>query len=255
MGFGLVLSGGGTRGIAHLGLLKVLEEIGVKPSIISGCSSGAIAGALYASGYSPDEILGIVKQIKPRKIIRPALKKTGLLKMDVTETLYHQYITKDSFEELSIPLYVAATNLQLGETKYFSTGELIRPLMASSSVPVLFDPVCIGDQCYVDGGLLNNFPVEIIKDKCDKVLGFHCNPVDEHFKLTNIKSMIERTFLLTINANASIQMKSCDMVVEPPGLKKYKVFSFNNSDELFDIGYQYGKSIEDQLRAFFDGMI
>lgn len=250
MNVGLVLSGGGTRGIAHLGLLKVFDEIGLKPSVISGSSSGAIIGALYASGYTPDEILEIIKQIKLLKILRPALRKTGLLKMDVTETLYHQFITKNSFEELSIPLIVTATDLQLGATEYFSTGELIRPLMASSSVPVLFDPVRIGGRCYVDGGLLNNFPVEILRDKCEKIIGFHCNPVDEKFEMSSIKSMIERTFLLTINANAKTQRDFCDLVVEPPALKKHKVFSLNKADEIFGIGYKHGKSIEDQLRPF-----
>lgn len=250
MNVGLVLSGGGTRGIAHMGLLKVFDEIGLRPSIISGSSSGAIIGALYASGYTPDEILEIIKEIKLLKILRPALRKTGLLKMDVTESLYHQFITRNSFEELSIPLIVSATDLQLGETEYFSTGELIRPLMASSSVPVLFDPVRIADKYYVDGGLLSNFPVEILKDKCEKIIGFHCNPVDEKFEISGIKSMIERTFLLTINANAKIQMEFCDLVVEPPALKKHKVFSFNKADEIFEIGYKHGKDIEDQLRSF-----
>lgn len=250
MKIGIVLSGGGSRGIAHLGILKAFEEMGIKPNIISGCSSGAIIGALYASGYTPDQILQIIKDIKLLKIIRPALKKTGLLKMEVTKALYHQYISDNSFENLQIPLIVTVTDLQTGKTQYFSSGELILPVMASSSMPVFFDPVRINGKCYVDGGLLNNFPCEILLGKCDKIIGFHSNPVDEAFELTNIRAVIERTFLLTINANAKTQAEFCDFIIEPPLLKRHRVFAFHKADEIFQIGYEYTLSIQDQLQSF-----
>lgn len=250
MKVGIVLSGGGSRGIAHLGILKALEEIGIKSDIISGSSSGAIIGALYAGGFTPDQILDIIKEIRLLKIMRPALKKTGLLKMDITEALYYKYLPDNSFESLRIPLIVTATDIQVGKTEYFFTGELIRPVMASTSVPVIFDPVRINGKCYVDGGLLNNFPAEILLGKCDKIIGAHCNPVDENFGLTNIRAMIERTFLLTINANAKTQEEFCDFIIEPPQLKTHKVFALNKADEVFQIGYDYTMSIQDQLKSF-----
>ena len=160
MKLGLVLSGGGSRGIAHLGILKVLDEIGIQIDAIAGSSSGAIAGALYASGYSPDDILKIVEETSFLKLIRPAISKTGLLKMDSAEWLYTQYIKKNTFEDLRIPLTITATDLCRGKTVYFSRGELIRPLMASTCIPVMFEPISVNDKLFVDGGLLNNFPAE-----------------------------------------------------------------------------------------------
>ncbi len=247
MKIGIVLSGGGSRGIAHLGIIKALEELGIVISIISGCSSGAILGALYSAGHTPEEILAIVKEIKFYKILRPAISKTGLLKMDGTEAIYAKYIPADDFSELNIPLIVAATDLKAGKTVYFSKGHLIRALMASSCMPVIFEPVLFENCLYVDGGLLNNFPAQILVGKCDKIIGSHSNPVDEDFVVTSFKSMIERTFLLTINANAYPQRKYCDLFLEPPLLKTYKVFDTGKMDEIYQIGYDYVWQMKDQL--------
>lgn len=250
MKVGIVLSGGGSRGIAHLGIIKGLEELGVKISVISGSSSGAILGALFGCGYTPDEILQIILDIKFFKILRPAMSKTGLLKMDGTEAIYSKHIPADDFAELKVPLIVNATDIQSGKIVYFSEGQLIRALMASSCIPVIFEPVLFKGRLYVDGGLLNNLPAQILIGKCDKILGCHTNPIDENFAVTNVKAMIERTFLLSINANAYPQRRYCDLFIEPPLLKTYKVFATGKLDEIFRIGYDYIMSIKDQLKPF-----
>lgn len=247
---GIVLSGGGSRGIAHLGVLKALEELEIKITAISGSSSGAIIGALYGSGYTPDEILQIVLDIKFLRILRPAISIRGLLKMDGLEAIYFKYIKVNSFESLKTPLIVTATDLQSGKTTYFSKGELIRPLMASSCVPVIFEPVSYQDRLYVDGGLINNLPSRVLVGKCDKIIGSHTNPIDENFTRGNVRSLIERTFLLSINANAYPQKKYCDLFIEPPLLKTYKVFDTGKLEEIFKIGYEYTLSIQDQLKPF-----
>ena len=254
MKLGLVLSGGGSRGIAHLGILKVLDEIGIQIDAIAGSSSGAIAGALYASGYSPDDILEIIQETSFLKLIRPAISKTGLLKMDSAEWLYTKYIKKNTFEDLHTPLTLTATDLCRGKTVYFSKGELIRPLMASTCIPVVFEPISVNGKLFVDGGLLNNFPAEALVGTCDKIIGLHCNPVDDTFKVMNMKTMLERTFLLTINANAYSRRKYCDFFIEPPNLKTYKVFDLGRAEEIFQIGYDYAKTLEEELTRFWDNL-
>ena len=249
MKIGLVLSGGGSRGVAHLGVIKALEEAGITISMISGSSSGAIAGALYGSGHSPEKIVEIVRDIKPLKLFRPAISKSGLLKMDSTELIYRQHILDDTFEALSIPLIVAATDLCQGKTVYFSEGKLIRRLMASTCIPVVFDPVEVDGKLYLDGGLLNNFPAEVLTGQCDKIIGSHCNPIDENFRSGNFKTILERTFLLTINANAYPRRRFCDIFIEPPALKTFKVFDMARADEIFRIGYDYAKGMQDEFLA------
>ncbi|WKN42057.1 patatin-like phospholipase family protein [Tunicatimonas pelagia] len=248
---GLVLSGGGARGIAHLGVLKVLDELGIKIGAITGSSSGAIAGALYASGYSPDDILRIINETNFFRLIRPAISKTGLLKMDSAEWLYDKYLPKNSFEELKIPLTINATDLRKGKTVYFSKGELIRPLMASTCIPVMFEPISFQHQLYVDGGLLNNFPAEALIGSCDKLIGLHCNPIDDTFKVMNIRTMLERTFLLTINANSYSRRKYCDFFIEPPALNTYHIFDLGKANEIFQIGYNYARELEAELTQFW----
>ena len=252
MKIGLVLSGGGSRGIAHLGVIKFLEELQIPMYVISGSSSGAIAGALYSYGYRPEEILNIIREIKLLKLLKPAISKKGLLRMEATETLFRNYIKEDDFSSLRIPVTVAATDLCKGKSVYFTHGELVRPLMASSCIPVIFDPIKIGDSWYVDGGILNNFPTSPLLSSCDKIIGSHSNPVDETFQLGNVKTMFERTFLLAINSNSYNSVKDCDIFLEPPGLKKVKVFDLNRAKEIFDIGYEYARSREADILGLLD---
>ena len=176
---GIALSGGGVRGVAHLGVLKALNENGIFPNRFSGSSAGAIAGALYCSGHSPEEILEIIVKTNYFKFLKPAISWTGILKMDLIPELFVKYLKENSFESLKIPLTIAATDLRRAKVVYFSQGELIKPLMASSCIPGMFDPILIDGHHYIDGGVLNNLPVEPLDGVCDVVIGVNCNHLPE----------------------------------------------------------------------------
>ena len=117
---GIVLSGGGARGIGHLGVLKALEEFGIVPTHISGTSAGAIAGAFYAAGYKVNEILGILKKGQIFSFSNLLMKRQGLFAMKGFHDIYLECFPTNSFEDLKIPLYVAATDILKGELVYFS---------------------------------------------------------------------------------------------------------------------------------------
>ena len=140
---GLVLSGGGARGISHLGVLKALEEYKVKIEKIAGTSSGAVIGALYSCGFSPEKILDLIVSTSFFRLLRPALKMTGLLSMEGIGKLISTYINDRSFSDLKIPLVVAATNINRGETTYLSNGKILPAVLASSCIPVIFNPIMI----------------------------------------------------------------------------------------------------------------
>ncbi len=252
MKIGLAISGGGARGIAHLGMVKALQEFKVPIDIISGTSSGAIAGALLGSNYAPDQILEIISELRFFKFLKPAISKTGLLRMDSTESLFRKYFQTDDFSAINIPLIICATDLCEGRSVYFSEGPLIRPLMASSCIPVVFDPINIDGKLFVDGGILNNFPTQPLLGRNIKIIGLHSNPVDQSFKVSNVKTMFERTFLLAINANSYHHINHCDLYLEPPGLKKIKVSDLKKAKEIFDIGYQYALSREADIKKLLD---
>ena len=151
---GLVLSGGGARGFAHLGLIQALNEAGIFPDVISGTSAGALVGVLYADGYNPKEILKLMNAGSRFDLMRPALPREGLLQINGIAKILKTSLRAKSFSELKIPLFVSATDLNNGKAVYFSEGELLEPVIASASIPVLFQPVKINNISYVDGGVL-----------------------------------------------------------------------------------------------------
>ena len=235
---GIALSGGGIRGLAHLGVLKALNEAGIHPDYVSGTSAGAIAGTLYCYGYTPDEIFELIVKTKFFKFLRPAISWKGILTMEVIEPLYGQYIQTNNFSELKIPLFIAATNLSKGHITYFSEGEIIRPLMASSCIPGVFDPIIMHDELYVDGGVLNNMPIDPLEELCQIIIGVNCNHLPEVHDVSNMRKMIERSVILAMNCNVYNRKPRCDYFIEPPGLAHFGVFDIKRAREIFDAGYQ-----------------
>lgn len=235
---GIALSGGGVRGVSHLGILKALNQHGIFPNRFSGSSAGAIAGALYCSGLEPDEILEIIIKTNYFKFLKPAISWTGILKMDSVEELYAKYLPTNNFADLKIPLTVVAVDIKRAKVVYFSEGELIKPLMASSCIPGMFDPMEINKVFYVDGGVLNNLPVEPLEGICETIIGVNCNHLPIEHNIKNIKSLIERTVIMSMNYNAYSRKNSCDYFIEPQGLARYGVLDIKKAKEIFEAGYQ-----------------
>lgn len=240
MKVGLVLSGGGARCIAHLGMLKVLEENDVKVDYISGASAGSIAGALYSYGYTPDEILDIILNTNFMKFLKPAFNWRSLLKLESAAPFLREILPEDSFESLKIPLTIAMTNLHKAKVKYVSKGPLVKPIIASCSIPVVFDPVTIKDTQYIDGGILDNLPVKPAKKNTDFVIAFHANPIAGDYKMSNWRDLMERSLLMAISSATYLKKKKCDIFWEPPELQAFKVFDFKKAKDLYEIGYNYG---------------
>lgn len=249
MKIGLALSGGGARGIAHLGVIKALEEFGIRPAIISAVSSGAVAGALYATGYNPEEILEIIVSASLIRLMRPAVRGAGLLRLERLESLFSQYLKENCFEKLAFPLVIGTTNINTGQTAYFSSGEIIKPLLASCCIPVMFEPVRIGESLYVDGGLLNNLPVEPLLGHCDYVIGVHTNPYNVNQPLSSVRAVLERSLLLAISNNIKERIPLCHLFIEPIQLSQFRVLDLSKAKAIFDVGYQHTLAMADQLTA------
>jgi NTE family protein len=166
---GVILSGGGARGFAHAGILKALNEAGIYPDVISGVSAGAIVGAFYADGFSPVEIFKIFSQNKKFfNYAKISVPKSGLFRTIGLEENLSENLRAKTFEDLKIPLFIAATNMNIGKIEYFNSGDLVDKIIASASIPVLFHPVEIEDNYYADGGVIDNFPIFPIIRDCKK---------------------------------------------------------------------------------------
>jgi NTE family protein len=242
MKIGITLSGGGARGIAHIGILKALEEMGVEISVISGTSAGSIVGALYAHGCKPEEILSIIQKVSVFRSVRPAWTWIGLLSLEGLREVLLKYIPENNFDALKVPLTIGATDIKKGETVYFSSGELISCIMASCCVPAVFAPVSFDNKLLVDGGVLENLPAKPIRTKCDLLIGSHCNPIGSTFDAKSLRTIIERSLLMAINGNTQKSRELCDVFIEPPDLSKFSGFGLNKAQEIFDIGYQFTKN-------------
>lgn len=242
MRIGIALSGGGAKGFAHLGVIKALDEMGITISEISGTSAGAIVGAFYCYGHKPDQILEIISATGFLKSVRPAWSWSGLLSMDGFKEVLFKYLPDNSFEKLKIPLTISATEIRQGSVTYFNSGELIPRIIASSSIPALFDPMVMDGNVYVDGGIMDNLPVRPLVGMCDFIIGSHCNPVEQRFDIKSVREITQRSLLIAINVNSSHSKSNCNVVIEPPDLAKYSTFDLSKGKEIFEIGYQFVKN-------------
>ena len=238
MGVGLVLSGGGTRCVAQLAVVECLQEWNIKPSIYAGASGGALCAALLATGKTPAQVLTTVKELSLLSLIKLKLNRHGL--MDVSGALKTlTWELPQRFEDLPLPVSVSATNLRTGLSEIFSSGELLPAVLASCCMPVIFNPVKIGEELYIDAGVTNNFPANAIWGKCSYLLGVHTNPVDRQFKAASVRNVLERIFLLTINSNVKANKGLCHKVLEPDFLKSIKVFDFKKVEEVYEQTLQW----------------
>jgi len=245
---GIVLSGGGARGIAHLGVLKALEEFGIKPSVISGTSAGAIAGAFYARGFSIDEIIKIIKKGHFFNFSNILIEKQGFFSMKGFEKIYTKYFPNNSFSDLHIPLFVSATDILKGEIVYFSSGDLSKTLMASSCIPVVFQPVNYNGTLYVDGGVLDNFPIEPLLDQCETIIGIYVNSIKKEIDEIHMNNILDRTFHLAVNNSVKPKIEKCNLFIEPPDMSQFGIFDLKKINKIFEYGYNYGLSIENKIK-------
>lgn len=182
---GVAFGAGGARGIAHLLMIEAFEELGIKPSIISGSSIGAVVGAFYAAGFDSKQMREILNQlinpksdsvftfllksdiVKMFSMFDPQFIKSGFIKGDKFQKHLESNLKVSKFEELKIPFKVVATDYWKKEQIIFDKGDLFKPIKASYSLPGLFTPVKIKNRILIDGGAVNPLPYDIIKDECD----------------------------------------------------------------------------------------
>lgn len=242
---GLVLSGGGSRGFAHLGVIKALNEKGIKPDIIAGVSAGAIVGAFIASGKSPEDILKLFGKKSVFKYTKLSLPIQGLLKLDRLQEIIEKEIPAKKIEDLPIPFYIGISNLNKGKMEYKSSGPLGLTVLASASIPILFAPIEMNGDFYADGGLMDNIPISAIRDKTKKIIVSNISPLNPKTK-TKTKNLVQiasRTFHMTINANIDQAKNSAELFIEPEGIDEYDILNNSHANELYELGYKSTKKL------------
>lgn len=235
---GVALSGGGAKGFAHAGALKALEELGYKPDIISGTSAGAIAGVLYSAGYAPHEICDLFKNKGFTDFTKITLPTAGFFSPKRFVDYLRVKIPYDNLEDLPIPVRVVSSDLDNGVMKVFDQGSIPERVMASSTVPIVFPPTVIDGIHYVDGGVFCNFPVDVIRADCEKVIGINVSPLAATKYKQTILGIANRSFDFMFRANTKEDGKLCDVLVEMPAVLQYEIFSLDAIDEIYELGYK-----------------
>jgi len=247
---GLILSGGGIRGMAHIGVLKAMKEHGLEANIIAGTSVGALVGALYANGNSMEEMLQFFKDTPLFQYNFFTFNKPGFIDTERYFDIFEKHFPKNTFSALKKRLVVVATDLLNGKEVAFASGTLIHPLLASAALTPVFSPVEIGETLYADGGIMNNFPKEYVDGQCDVTIGSNVSVAGQLQKkdLKNAWQLGARVTGLAIYASSKDKLNQCDIKIEPTELESIGVFDKKNIETAYHIGYDHGnRAIERYL--------
>lgn len=241
---GVVLSGGGIRGMAHIGLLEALREQGVEFDIVAGTSAGALVGTLYARGYSIQQMLHAFQSAPIFSIRHFTLFKPGIIDTIRLKKVIRKHFLDNSFEALEKELYINSTNLKRGTVFSHHSGPLYRPLLASMSLPPVFSPVTIDGEPHSDGGIMDNFPVQLIRDKCDVLLGSYVCPLED-WSVKPLKRSIDlwrRSSELSFYATSQGKFEVCDYIFEPKLLCEISTLDKRDIERAYQIGYETART-------------
>jgi NTE family protein len=139
---------------------------------------------------------------------------------------------------LKIQTVITATNFNECKVAYFRSGDLINPILASSAIPVFFKPIHIDGKIYIDGGILNNFPVEPIRSECDFIIGSSCNHLPEADTIESYRRLVERSIIMSINSDMAVKAEFCDVIIEPRGMGATSVFDVKKTEEIYWLAYE-----------------
>ncbi len=278
---GLALSGGGAKGFAHIGVLKVLEEAGIKVDVITGTSMGAVVGGLYAIGYTTAELEDIAlytdwnelfNETRPRKyqaIFQDQSSERlilsvpyqdgsvslprGLIEGQKISLLLNEltlaYHDVNNFRELPIPYAAVVTNLETGEGVMFDSGYLPEVIRASTAIPSVFKPVTIGDSLYIDGGVIRNIPAtDARKLGADFVISSDVgDPILPSDSLRSFIDIMSQSVGFLRERSNITQREESDLLISPE-IRDYSTFDFNKADELIKLGEEAARKVLPQLR-------
>lgn len=214
---GLALGGGAARGFAHVGVIKVLEEHGIRPDIVVGTSAGSFVGALYASGYDVAALEKIAREVKTEELRDIVFPDRGFVKGERLQDFVNQKLGNRSIEELPIRYAAVATDLADGSIAAFTRGNTGMAVRASSSIPGVFQPVRIDGREYVDGGLVSPVPVQVARDLgADLVIAVDiAKRPGEKAVLVSTTEVFDQALDIMVSHLAKQEVGSADIVVQP----------------------------------------
>jgi NTE family protein len=257
---GVFLSGGGALGFAHIGMLQAMEEVRITPDYVAGASMGALVGAVYSAGHSPEEIKKIVLDEKLYRKSRlfslsgAKVKGISLSSHKKVRRILEKYIGTDNFAELQRHYMVSVSNLTQSTTEVKDSGShLIDWVLASMSIPAVFEPVVMDGNIYIDGGSLNHFPTKEIREKVDILIGVDVMPERDTLVIKNIPDMISSYVHSVAMISGKEGRALCDYLIDSPAINYYRIMDFQKFEEIYNYGYETMKNyLEDHPELMKD---
>lgn len=246
---GLALSGGAARGTAHIGVLEVLEREGFRPAVVAGVSAGSVVGALYCAGYSIEQLKALARNLSWAKLVRLGRPHLGLFDTSRMEAYLEELLGGKTFDQLSIPFLTVAVDLLTSQEVVLKEGRVARAVRASCAVPALFTPVEWDDHLLVDGGLLNNVPVRVLREwGADYVIAVNLlPPYARNARPRNLWELWMLTlYTLERNAHAEAQQADCTMY---PDVIEFSLADLEHAEEMMERGRRAAEAKLKQLRA------
>jgi len=245
---GLALSGGSVRGSAHLGVLEVLEREGIHPDYVAGTSAGSIVGAMYCSGMPLNEMKRLSKEIRWNKLGRITRPGLGFFDISRLEDYMDKLLQSRSFDQLPVPFAAVAVDILRGQVVVLREGAVSRAVRASCSLPGTFTPLEEEDRLLVDGGLINNLPVSVVKEMgADYVIAVDLGSMKtKHPRPRNVLEMLNLSYYTLINFTHS-EANLADCLIQPD-VSRFNFIDFSQTQALIDEGRQAAKAAIPQLR-------
>jgi len=215
---GLALGGGAARGFAHVGVIQVLEEAGIRPALVTGTSAGSLVAALYASGKSGAQLQQIAETMEEATIADWTLQifTRGVLRGEALAKYVNVQVGQKPIEAMVIPLGIVATDLNSGNEVLFQRGDSGTAVRASSAVPAVFQPVKIGSREYVDGGLVSPVPVRAARKMgAELIIAVDISTAPEASSATGTLEILLQTFTIMGKSISTIELKDADVLVRP----------------------------------------
>ena len=248
---GLALGGGAARGFAHIGVIQVLEEAGLRPDFVAGTSAGSVVAALYASGKTGAQLQQIGESMEEAAITDWTLPvfNSGILRGDALAKYVNQQVGGRAIENMTVPLGIVATDLYSGEMMVFQKGDTGKAVRASSAVPAIFQPVKISGRSYVDGGLVSPVPVRAARSMgAQVVLAIDISsPPDSSGSDNTITVLLQTASIMGKSINA-FELKEADVVVRPD-LRAVSSADFSSRKKAIEAGRRAMLELLPQLRA------
>jgi len=250
---GLALGGGFARGIAHIGVLKVLEEEGIPVDYVAGTSVGAIIGAGYCSGMTAAELADMAKTLRLSNFARLTLSRYGFYNNDRMVRFFARVLKQHTFEELRIPLAITATEFRTGEAAVFTKGKLVDPIRASCAYPGMFLPVEIDGLSYIDGMLAYAVPTTPLRQMgADRVIGIYLSAHWNNAKPPrHLFEVIGQCFSIAQAKLAESWKKDANLVIEP-NVEGFAYDCFERTPELIAAGEAAMRAALPQVRAMLN---